>query len=118
MSLGSWYLIGYHHLVNPAELLRQARRRSGLTLRALAQRAHTSHSALAAYESGRKTPAIETLERIMRAAGYEPGLQLVPALTGIDPAARGRELIEVLELAAMFPARTEATLSFPYFGRP
>jgi hypothetical protein len=35
---------------------------------------------------------------------------------GADPAARGRELVEVLELAEMFPARPARTLAAPRFG--
>lgn len=93
------------------------RRRSGLTLRAMAERAGTSHSTLAAYEAGRKVPTVETFDRLARAAGFEVGLELTPAIGGIDPAARGAELIEVLELAALFPARHEPTLTFPPFAR-
>ena len=96
-------------------LLRSARRRSGLSLRALGRRAHTSHSTLAAYESGRVTPSVDTLDRIVRAAGYDLG----PGLTRRvgDDEDRARELVEVLELAAAFPARHAATLRAPVFGR-
>ena len=80
-------------------------------------RADTSHSALSAYESGRKVPSVETLDRIVRAAGYELGVELTPAVGGADRAARGRELVEVLDLAAQFPARHQATLDFPVFPR-
>ena len=80
-------------------------------------RADTSHSALSAYESGRKVPSVETLDRIVRAAGYELGVELTPAVGGADRAARGRELVEVLDLAAQFPARHAATLNFPVFPR-
>ena len=80
-------------------------------------RADTSHSALSAYESGRKVPSVETLDRIVRAAGYELGVELTPAVGGADRAARGRELVEVLDLAAQFPARHAATLDVPVFPR-
>jgi transcriptional regulator with XRE-family HTH domain len=102
--------------MNAAAVLRRARRRSGLSLRALAARATTSHSTLAAYESGRKVPSVETLDRIERAAGYDLGVQLTPSVGGSDPAARGRELVDVLELAGHFPARHSATLEYPKFG--
>ncbi len=82
---------------------------------ALAARAETSHSTLSAYESGRKVPTVETLDRIVRAAGFELGVELVPAVGGADRAARGRELAEVLDLAAQFPARHAAELDFPAF---
>jgi transcriptional regulator with XRE-family HTH domain len=102
--------------MDAARVLRTARGRSGLTLRALAARAGTSHSALAAYEAGRTIPTVATCDRILRAAGYELGQELRPVVGGIDRTARGRELIEVLELAAQFPARHEPTLGFPMFG--
>ncbi len=100
-----------------ALILRQARYQGGFSLRTLASRAETSHSALAAYESGRKVPSVETLERIVRAAGYDLGIEFTPRVGGADPAARGRELAEVLDLAELFPARHSETLAFPPFPR-
>ena len=104
--------------MNAARLIRTARRRAGLTLRELAQRAHTSHSTLAAYEQGRKTPKVDTLDRILTACGFRVDVTLTarPPDVSADPAARGRELVEVLELAAMFPARHTRTLTAPKFG--
>jgi len=110
------YPIGYHEDMDAATLIRRVRAEQGLTLRDLAAKAATSHSTLAAYESGRKVPTVDTLDRIVRAAGFELAAQLAPAVGGADPAARGRELIEVLELAAMFPARVAPTLDGPVFG--
>jgi transcriptional regulator with XRE-family HTH domain len=104
-------------VVDAAVTLRRVRLRSGLSLRALAARAETSHSTLAAYESGRKVPTVETLDRIVRAAGYELGVELTPAVGGIDREARGRELAEVLDLAEQFPARHDDNLDFPVFPR-
>lgn len=112
-----WYLIGYHIGMDAAKTLGDARRRSGLSLRALAKRAGTSHSALAAYEAGRKVPTVDTIDRIVRAAGFILTADLTANVGGPDPAARGRELVEVLELAGLFPARHAATLDAPKFGR-
>ncbi|HLM17280.1 MAG TPA: helix-turn-helix transcriptional regulator [Acidimicrobiia bacterium] len=103
--------------MDAALTLRRVRLRSRLTLRALAARAGTSHSTLSAYEAGRKVPTVETLDRVVRAAGFELGLELTPAVGGIDRTARGRELAEVLELAEQFPARHAAKLDFPVFPR-
>jgi transcriptional regulator with XRE-family HTH domain len=96
-------------------ILRSARHRAGLTLRQLAPRAGTSHSTLSAYESGRVTPSVDTLERIVRSAGFALETELARRAGGDDDA-RGRELVEVLDLAAQFPARHSPTLTFPRFG--
>ncbi len=103
--------------MDAAALIRRVRTERGLSLRELATRAGTSHSTLVAYEAGRKVPSVATLDRIVRAAGYELDARLAPAVGGDDPGARGRELIEVLELAAMFPSRVSPTLDCPVFGR-
>ncbi len=96
--------------------LRTARIRAGLSLRQLARRAGTSHSTLAAYEAGRVTPSVETLERIVGAAGYELEVDLLRRIEPLDGAARGRELLDALELAAQFPTRHRETIEFPRFG--
>jgi transcriptional regulator with XRE-family HTH domain len=57
-------------------LIRIARRRAGLTQEALARRAATSQSALSAYESGRRSPSVATLARILEAAGFELRMRL------------------------------------------
>lgn len=102
--------------MNAAAALRRARSGAGLSLRELARRAGTSHATLVAYEAGRKAPSVETFDRVMRAAGYVVNLELTPVVGGPDPAERGRELVEVLELAARFPARHSQTLEYPRFG--
>ena len=112
--------------MDAATVVRRARSRSRLTLRELAARAGTSHATLSAYETGRKVPSFATLDRVVRAAGLRLGGDLVPVagapgadvdeLADPDGSARGRELIDVLELAAMFPARHEPELTFPRFG--
>ncbi|MCU1485091.1 MAG: putative Xre family DNA-binding protein [Actinomycetia bacterium] len=102
--------------MDAATTLRSARRRAGLTLRALAARAGTSHATLSAYESGAKVPRVDTLERILRAAGFEPELELLARPAGEDRVAKGNELVAVLELAAQFPARHTRSLRYPRFG--
>ena len=93
-------------------LIRTARERSGLTLRALGERAGTSHSTLAAYESGRTIPNVNTLDRILGAAGFATDVTLEPR---IDRAHRGKELEQALDLAAQFPAHHAERLGFPVF---
>lgn len=105
--------------MDAARLIRTARHSSGLTLRQLAERADTSHSALAAYEAGRTIPSVATLERVLRAAGFDADVSLTRRAGGgpADRHARGLELIEVLELAEMFPARHAPSTPFPRFGQ-
>ena len=103
--------------MSPAELLRRARTESGLSLRALAARAATSHSTLAAYEAGRTTPSPTTLDRILGAAGYAIDRTLAPRCRGTVGLPKGEELRQVLDLAAAFPARVEPELAYPVFGR-
>ena len=98
--------------------LRRARLGAGLTLRSLAARAGTSHATLAAYEAGRAVPRVDTLDRILRAAGYatDIGVTRRPDATDAERRAKGDELRAALELAAMFPARHARRLKFPPFG--
>lgn len=98
--------------MNAAQLLRRARGRAGLSTRELARRAGTSHATVIAYEAGRKSPTVDTLDRLLRAAGFEVEPHLVPA----PEPDRGEELAAALELAARFPARHTRTLRFPRFG--
>ena len=57
-------------------LIRMARREAGLTQKALADRAGTSQAAMSAYESGRRSPSVDTLCRILGAAGFEVRMRL------------------------------------------
>jgi transcriptional regulator with XRE-family HTH domain len=53
------------------ELIRRSRRVAGLTQLELAREARTSQPAIAAYESGARTPSISTLERLLEGCGCE-----------------------------------------------
>ncbi len=103
--------------VNAAQVIRSARSRAGLTLRELAARAGTSHSAIAAYESSAKSPSASTVDRIVEAAGFALDRELNPRMRGDGRLGRGTELAAVLELAAEFPSRHSSKLKFPVFGR-
>ena len=106
--------------MDSALLLRRARAQAGLSQRALAERAGTSHATLAAYETGAKVPRVDTLDRILRAAGYQPDVELRPRpdATTSEREAKGRELREALELAAAFPLRRQARRLPPPVLRP
>jgi transcriptional regulator with XRE-family HTH domain len=105
--------------VNIHNAIKTARQQSGLTMHELARLANTSHSALAAYESGSKVPKIETLERIVSAAGFAIDIHLEKRMRhhSSSTGTRGEELEQVLELAQQFPARPSRNLNAPIFGR-
>ena len=54
-----------------AHLLRAARVRAGLTQAELARRAGTSQPVISAYEHGRRDPTVQTLARLLAAAGAD-----------------------------------------------
>ena len=102
--------------MDAALIIRTARGRSNLSLRALAARAGTSHATLSAYENGRVDPTTAVLSRIIAAAGCSLESTLLGSPSDPDAMQRGDELIAVLELAEQFPARHAAKLEFPPFG--
>jgi transcriptional regulator with XRE-family HTH domain len=67
---------------SPSQLLIEARRRAGLSQRALARRARTAQSVIARIESGASSPSWQTLERLLRCAGFALSAALVPRLRG------------------------------------
>jgi transcriptional regulator with XRE-family HTH domain len=65
--------------MNSSGLLADVRRRAGITQSELARRASTSRPTLSAYEHGRKSPTLDTAQRLLAQAGYE--LCAVPLIT-------------------------------------
>lgn len=65
-------------------LIRMARRKAGLSQTELAG---TSQAAVSTYESGKRSPSVETLCRILAAAGYEVRMRLAEPDTH-EPALR------------------------------
>lgn len=106
--------------MDAARTLRRARLAAGLSLRVLAERAGTSHATLVAYEAGRAVPRVDTLDRILRAAGYatDIGVTRRPDATESERRAKGDELLQAIELAEMFPARHSRRVRFPRFPGP
>ncbi len=96
-------------------MIRTARTRSRLSLRALAARAGTSHPTLSAYENGRVDPTAAVLTRIVEAAGCSLETTLLRSPVDLEGLSRGQELVSVLELAEQFPARHADRLAFPPF---
>jgi uncharacterized protein len=62
--------------VTAGTLLRQARRRAGLSQVELASQAGVTQSVISAYESGQRQPSIPALTRLIEAAGFELTLGL------------------------------------------
>ncbi|MEX2627443.1 MAG: helix-turn-helix transcriptional regulator [Ilumatobacteraceae bacterium] len=54
-----------------AALLERVRQEAGLSQEELASRAGTSRPTLSAYEHGRKSPTLATVERLLDSAGFE-----------------------------------------------
>lgn len=108
--------------MNVPRILRGARSRAGLSQTALAGLTGTSQATISAYESGRKSPSIETLSRLLAATGarltVEPEARRVVQPSAAQHARVGRALIDVLELAEALPSRPDPELRFPRLGPP
>ena len=85
-------------------LIRIARRQSGLSQEELARRAATSQAAISAYESGRRSPSVATLSRILEAAGFELRMRLAEP----DTHERTRRIAEGLLPADQLDAFTRS----------
>lgn len=85
--------------LRPAELVRTARSRAGLTQRALAHRAGTAQSVVARIEGGHTDPSSETLTRLLDAAGMELRCRLVDR-----PVVESHMLDDVDRILALTPA--------------
>jgi transcriptional regulator with XRE-family HTH domain len=81
-----------------ALLLREARRRAGLTQRELARRAGTSQSVIARIEQDRTAPGVDTLSRLLAAAGFAVRVELTPL-----PVAETHMLDDVARILALTP---------------
>lgn len=75
--------IGYTPRMRAATALRDARRLANLTQRQLAQRAGTPQATVGRIEAGLITPRVDTLERLLRAAGLELSVSPRPG-NGVD----------------------------------
>jgi len=65
-------------------LIREARRRAGLTQAELAQRAGVPQSTVGRIETGARSPSIDLAELLIRAAGFELRVGLGEADAGTD----------------------------------
>jgi transcriptional regulator with XRE-family HTH domain len=98
--------------MSAARLLKYARRRSGLSQRALASAAQVPQSTVARIELGALSPRVDTLERLLRAAGQtlstEPRIgagvdrSLIHEILRRSPAERLRMLTADARAARLF----------------
>lgn len=86
------------HAGTPSTLLRAARERAGLSQRTLARRAGTTQSVVARIERGATSPGWNTLQRLLRAAGYDLEAEIVPR-----PAARSHMMGDVTRILRLSP---------------
>ena len=103
--------------MEPAELLRTARQRRGLSQAELAVRAGTSQPVISAYERGRRNPTTGTLRRPIAAAGESLELRLASKPPEIPPPSspeeHGDRLADVLLLADAVGHGRRGPLDFP-----
>lgn len=60
------------------DFVREARKRAGLTQAALAERAGTTQSGIARWESGRTAISLDDVIRLLRLCGFDLDIMLVP----------------------------------------
>ena len=102
--------------MNAARVIQIARERSGLSKRELARRAGTSPAAIVKYESGITSPSVDTLNRILEAAGWRIECDLRP--TRVDNFDRAAVVFELLEFVQYTPLRPKPEhIEFPSLKR-
>ena len=93
-------------------LLWKVREDAGMTQDELAKASGTSRTALSAYEHGRKSPRLNTAERIVAAAGRHLTLADDSAFVVRD-LGRGRTTLVPVALPRLAPERAFATVELP-----
>lgn len=72
-------------MIDAAALVREARRRQGISQAQLALRAGTTQHAVSLIERGLRQPSLETLERLLLVTGHRLGGELEVVPTQEDP---------------------------------
>jgi hypothetical protein len=95
--------------MDPAQVIRDVRRRQGLTQAQLARRAGTSQPVVSAYERGQRDPSYQTLRKLVEAAGERLRVDAIAISSNLPPPAdvaeHAHRLLEVLSLADAIPGR-------------
>jgi predicted transcriptional regulator len=81
-----------------SSLLRDARRRAGVSQRELARRADTTQSVVARIENGSTSPTFSTLTRLLAAAGFDLNVELE-----IAPVVDSHMMADVGRILALTP---------------
>jgi transcriptional regulator with XRE-family HTH domain len=109
-------------MMDVGSILRDARRQARLSQAELAARTGTSQPTISAYENGTKEPSLQTLERLLAAAGLR--LTVAPregrsprSPTRAQLASASRRLLDVIALAEELPVDHERTLRYPRVPR-
>jgi transcriptional regulator with XRE-family HTH domain len=94
--------------MNGSHLVREARRRAGLSQSEVAARVGTTQSAIARVEAGGTSPSLEYVTRLVRACGFDIQARLVPYDAGdwvlarenlrLTPEERLRKMLATVEL--------------------
>ncbi len=94
------------------QLLEEVRLRSGLTQTEVATQAGTSRTTLSAYEHGRKSPTLTTVERVLDSIGYKLSFEARVAFTERIPR-RGRPVFVPDRLWRLTISDAFATIALP-----
>jgi transcriptional regulator with XRE-family HTH domain len=93
-------------------LIERVRRDAGLSQEVLAARAGTSRTTLSAYEHGRKSPTLATVERLLDGAGFELTAEPVVLFTTLETR-RSRPISVPNRLWRLPLAEAFATVTLP-----
>ncbi|GAB2686539.1 helix-turn-helix domain-containing protein [Thalassiella azotivora] len=93
-------------------LLERARRSAGITQQELADRAGTSRTAVSAYEHGRKSPSLTTLQRLLQATGFDIDVRPHPRYRTVT-GRRGQQYVVPHDLPDLNAGRALATVELP-----
>lgn len=98
--------------MSAARVIAHVRQRADLSQAELARRAGTSQPAISAYEQGRRDPTVDSLRRLVEAAGWRLVLGVEPVGSDLPPPKDRDEhaarLLSVLSLADAIPLRRRA----------
>jgi transcriptional regulator with XRE-family HTH domain len=85
-------------------MLREARRRAGLSQRQLSRFTGVAESRISDYETGRHQPSAAILQRLLAGADHDlVAVPRPPRVTGLAPARNGRLLADLLSFVDAVP---------------